>query len=81
MIARVIRGHFIYKALDDLLDFSKLEARKVKLHYGLFYVEDLIEDRLELLITLASNKNLELTCFTDPKVPPMVYADGNRIGQ
>ncbi|KAI8145982.1 hypothetical protein BJV82DRAFT_31161 [Fennellomyces sp. T-0311] len=71
----------LLQIIDDLLDFSKLEAHKVKLHHGLFYVEDLIEDRVELLITLASNKNLELTCFTDPDVPPMIYADGNRIGQ
>lgn len=74
---RLIEHHMI----DDLLDFSKLEARKVKLHCGLFYIEDLIEDRVELLITLASNKKLELTCFTDPDVPPMIYGDGNRIGQ
>ncbi|KAF7721740.1 hypothetical protein EC973_004178 [Apophysomyces ossiformis] len=67
--------------IDDLLDFSKLEARKVKLHSGLFYIEDLMADRMELLITLASNKNLELTYFMDPNVPPMVYGDGNRIGQ
>ncbi|KAI9243547.1 hypothetical protein BDA99DRAFT_530153 [Phascolomyces articulosus] len=71
----------LLQIIDDLLDFSKLEAHKVKLHHGLFYVEDLIEDRVELLITLASNKNLELTCFTDPDVPQMIYADGNRIGQ
>ncbi|KAI9489290.1 hypothetical protein BDB00DRAFT_843739 [Zychaea mexicana] len=71
----------LLQIIDDLLDFSKLEAHKVKLHHGLFYVEDLIEDRVELLITLASNKNLELTCFTDPDVPLMIYADGNRIGQ
>ncbi|KAI7857581.1 hypothetical protein BDC45DRAFT_566037 [Circinella umbellata] len=71
----------LLQIIDDLLDFSKLEAHKVKLHYGLFYVEDLIEDRVELLITLASNKNLELTCFTDKDVPEMIYADGNRIGQ
>lgn len=67
--------------IDDLLDFSKLEAHKVKLHYGLCYVEDIIADRLELLITLATNKNVELSYFIDKDVPPIIYADGNRIGQ
>ncbi|KAI7874264.1 uncharacterized protein EV154DRAFT_486946 [Mucor mucedo] len=67
--------------IDDLLDFSKLEAHKVKLHYGLFYIEDLIADRMELLITLATNKNVELSYFIDADVPSIVYGDGNRIGQ
>jgi signal transduction histidine kinase len=67
--------------IDDLLDFSKLEAHKVKLHYGLFYIEDLVADRMELLITLATNKNVELSYFIDENVPPLVYGDGNRIGQ
>ncbi|KAI9272442.1 hypothetical protein BY458DRAFT_586342 [Sporodiniella umbellata] len=67
--------------IDDLLDFSKLEAHKVKLHYGLCYIEDIIADRLELLITLATNKNVGLSYFIDKDVPPIIYADGNRIGQ
>ncbi|KAI9318740.1 hypothetical protein BX666DRAFT_2026165 [Dichotomocladium elegans] len=71
----------LLQIIDDLLDFSKLEAHKVKLHPGLFYVEDLVQDRVELLITLACNKKLELTCFTDADVPPIIYGDGNRIGQ
>ncbi|KAI9486524.1 MAG: hypothetical protein EXX96DRAFT_549376 [Benjaminiella poitrasii] len=67
--------------IDDLLDFSKLEAHKVKLLHGLFYIEDLIADRIELLVTLATNKNVELYYFIDEDVPSMVYGDGNRIGQ
>ncbi|KAI8372185.1 hypothetical protein BD560DRAFT_434473 [Blakeslea trispora] len=67
--------------IDDLLDFSKLEAHKVKLLHGLFHIEDLIADRLELLITLATNKNVELSYFIDANVPSMVFGDGNRIGQ
>ncbi|KAI9029591.1 hypothetical protein CLU79DRAFT_734877 [Phycomyces nitens] len=71
----------LLQIIDDLLDFSKLEARKVKIQYGLFYIEDLIADRIELLINLASKKNLELTYFINQYVPPIVYADGHRIGQ
>ncbi|KAL0077413.1 hypothetical protein J3Q64DRAFT_1769328 [Phycomyces blakesleeanus] len=71
----------LLQIIDDLLDFSKLEARKVKIQYGLFYIEDLIADRIELLINLASKKNLELTYFINQDVPPIVYADGHRIGQ
>ncbi|KAF1803065.1 hypothetical protein FB192DRAFT_1421030 [Mucor lusitanicus] len=67
--------------IDDLLDFSKLEAHKVKLLHGLFYIEDLIADRMELLITLATNKNVELTYFIDQDVPSIIFGDGNRIGQ
>ncbi|KAI8379176.1 uncharacterized protein BYT42DRAFT_316414 [Radiomyces spectabilis] len=67
--------------IDDLLDFSKLEARKVKLHHGLVHLDDLLVDRMELLITLASNKNLELAYFIDSAVPCLIYGDGNRIGQ
>lgn len=67
--------------IDDLLDFSKLEAHKVKLLHGFFYIEDLIADRMELLITLATNKNVELTYFIDQDVPSIIFGDGNRIGQ
>jgi signal transduction histidine kinase len=68
------------QTISALLDFSKLEAHAVKLSIAPLSLTDLLVDCQELLITLASEKQLDLTYNVDPDVP-IVQGDGARMRQ
>ena len=71
----------LIQTITALLDFSKLEARAVKLSIIPLSSADLIIDCQELLIALASDKGLELTYYVESDVPTYIEADGPRIRQ
>jgi signal transduction histidine kinase len=71
----------LLRIIDDLLNFSKLQAAKVTLDYSRIVLEDVIADVVEILIAMAARKNLTVVYFVDDDVPPCVMADGNRLRQ
>ncbi|KAG0808632.1 hypothetical protein G6F20_009421 [Rhizopus arrhizus] len=71
----------LLKIIDDLLNFSKLEAGKVTLDMGPLAVEEVIADTIEILCPLATRKGLELAYIVDPDVPATVIADSSRVRQ
>lgn len=71
----------IFSLLDDLLNFSKLEAGKVSLDLGPMVVEEVIADTIEILSSLAARKGLELAYIVDTDVPSTVIADSSRLRQ
>ncbi|KAG1527032.1 hypothetical protein G6F52_001904 [Rhizopus delemar] len=71
----------LLKIIDDLLNFSKLEAGKVTLDLGPLVVEEVIADTIEILSSLATRKGLELAYIVDPDVPTTVIADSSRVRQ
>lgn len=66
---------------DDLLNFTKLEAGKASLDPIDFYVEDALVDAIELLITLASKKRIDLSYFVKKDVPRIVKGDASKLRQ
>jgi signal transduction histidine kinase len=68
------------QTISALLDFSKLEAHAVKLSIAPLSLTDLLVDCQELLMTLASEKELDLTYNVDADVP-VVEGDGARLRQ
>src|SRR6202162_243114 len=66
--------------INDLLNISKLEARKAQLHRGEVEVEPLISECVESVRSLAKNKKLELTANVSPEVG-RVFADGPKLKQ
>ncbi|RUS18131.1 hypothetical protein BC937DRAFT_89117, partial [Endogone sp. FLAS-F59071] len=71
----------LLQIIDDLLNFSKLEAGKVVLDLSSVYMEDLIADVIELLTILATRKGLNMTYIVDDAVPSILVGDSNRIKQ
>jgi signal transduction histidine kinase len=71
----------LLETISALLDFSKLEAHAVKLNLAPLSPADLVADCQELLLTLATQKGLELTYHVNEDVPTSVDADGPRIRQ
>lgn len=67
--------------INDILDFSKMEAGKVDLEIMDFSTADLIEGTTELLAATARAKNLSLTVYVAPELPPVLQGDSVRLRQ
>ncbi len=67
--------------LNDILNFSKIEARKIELEQIVFNIRDLIEDVANLLAASATNKGLEIITDISPQIPESLIADQGRIRQ
>ncbi|KAI8334588.1 hypothetical protein BC941DRAFT_431619 [Chlamydoabsidia padenii] len=71
----------LLKIIDDLLNFSKLEAGKVSLDLGPLVLEEVIADTIEILSSLAARKGLELAYIIDQNVPKTIVGDSSRLRQ
>jgi len=67
--------------INDILDYSKLEAGQMKLDPIRFNLLATIEDTFDLLAVRAREKNLELLVRYAPGTPRFVMADPGRIRQ
>ncbi|MFN0304167.1 MAG: response regulator, partial [Burkholderiales bacterium] len=67
--------------INDILDLSKIEARKIELEKISFDVRQIVEDVAELLAERAQNKGLELLCEIDDDVPKTAIGDPGRLRQ
>ncbi|CAO3565313.1 unnamed protein product [Mortierella alpina] len=71
----------LIRIVDDLLNFSKLEADKVTLEYIPLCFEEIVGDVCDLLVPLASRKGLELIILFDPTLPLDLIGDPDRLKQ
>jgi two-component system sensor histidine kinase/response regulator len=67
--------------IDDILDFSRIEARKLELKPTAFALRDWLADSLRTLALRADQKGLELICEVERSVPETVVGDRGRLGQ
>lgn len=74
-------GSTLLRLLNDLLEFSKLEAGKLELIAGEFELLEAMEDVTVMFAPEAGRKGLELTCLVEPSVPRMVTGDEDRLRQ
>ncbi|KAF9932793.1 histidine kinase osmosensor [Linnemannia zychae] len=71
----------LIRIVDDLLNFSKLEADKVTLEYIPLCFEEILGDVCDLLVPLASRKGLELIILLDNNLPVQMIGDPDRMKQ
>jgi two-component system, sensor histidine kinase and response regulator len=71
----------LMRVIDDILDYSKIEAGKFDLDPVEFGIRDLIEDTLKVLAIRAHQKGLELACDINADVPPRIVGDPGRLRQ
>jgi signal transduction histidine kinase/CheY-like chemotaxis protein/ligand-binding sensor domain-containing protein len=74
-------GATLLSIIDDILNFSKLEAGKTELKEAPVRVQACVEDALDPLATTAAEKGIEMTYLIDPAVPPVIQADRTRLHQ
>ncbi len=71
----------LLRVINDVLDFSRVEAGKLQLEMKDFDLREVLEDLTALLAVQARAKQLSLTCRVGENVPAMVHGDAARIRQ
>ena len=67
--------------IEDLLDYSKIEAGRFDLEPQPISPREIAEGIVELLAAKAYAKEIGLGCHVAPDVPPMIIADPGRLRQ
>jgi CheY-like chemotaxis protein len=67
--------------IDEILDLSRIEARRVELREEPFELWDCVRDAVEMFALPAREKNLRLEMDIAPDVPRIVIGDSDRLGQ
>ena len=67
--------------LNDVLDYSKLEADRMKLAESVIDLPRLLEDTEQQFKPLAKEKNLLLSTTKDPELPRFILGDAVRLRQ
>ena len=76
-----ISGESLLSIINDILDFSKIDAGKLVLEKHPFDLRSCVNDAIDLVNPLVSQKGLELLLFIDPNVPRIVTSDITRVRQ
>jgi two-component system, sensor histidine kinase and response regulator len=67
--------------INDILDYSKIEAGKIELEAIDFSPRDCAEEALKTFASQADERGLELLCDIAPEVPELVEGDPGRLRQ
>ncbi|MEQ8387363.1 MAG: ATP-binding protein [Alphaproteobacteria bacterium] len=67
--------------LNDVLDLSKIEARKLSLHKRPFALRPMLQSVIDLLAPMTDVKEIGFGAYVDDDVPNMVYGDNMRLRQ
>ncbi|HEV7635362.1 MAG TPA: ATP-binding protein, partial [Bradyrhizobium sp.] len=81
--ARAVKtsGDALLSLIEELLDYSKIEAGKIDLEHRPFALATLIEDITELLAPRAQARKLEIAAYVDERLPVEVVGDAARLRQ
>ena len=67
--------------INDILDYSKIEAGRMDLEQTQFYMEEVLRDVFHLFASAAEAKGIEVIVEIDPDVPLSLIGDPLRLGQ
>jgi PAS domain S-box-containing protein len=74
-------GDALLHVIDDILDYSKIEAGKLDLEREPFNLRDCVEGALDIVAPRAWEKELELGCLIDDDAPAGIVGDEARLRQ
>ena len=74
-------GESLLRIINDILDYSKIEAGKFTIEQIPFDLRMTIEDTLDILAPTAQGRQLELVGLIDAQTPRTVIGDPGRIRQ
>ena len=74
-------GESLLALIDDILDLSKIEARKIELESINFSIHAVVSSAISIVSPKASVKNLRIESFLGRDVPNVVSGDKNRLQQ
>ena len=81
--ARVIQesAGSLLSVIEDILDFSRIEAGMLRVNRYPFDLRECIEDVTELMSSQIKDSDVELNCFIPPSFPVLLMGDGDRVRQ
>jgi PAS domain S-box-containing protein len=74
-------GDALLSLIEELLDYSKIEAGKIDLEHRAFALSGMIEDITELLAPRAQARKIEIAAYVDERLPTEVIGDATRLRQ
>lgn len=74
-------GSHLLTLINEILDLSKIEARKMELDAKPFHLRRCLEGTIEMCRVRAELKNLTLICVFDSQLPSITIADEKRLRQ
>jgi len=74
-------GRALLSLINDILDLSKIEARKIVLENLSFDLRDTVQDVVHLVETQASAKGLNFHWRAASEIPPLLRGDAYRLRQ
>jgi signal transduction histidine kinase/DNA-binding response OmpR family regulator len=74
-------GDALSSLINEILDFSRLEAGKLELRRSEFDLPALVEGAVELLSPRAQGKGIEICSLVDKDLPRLVIGDSGRLRQ
>jgi signal transduction histidine kinase/ActR/RegA family two-component response regulator len=67
--------------INDVLDYSQLQAGKINVHHETFALRDTVNSAFDLFAQRVESMHLQYTCTIDDNVPHWVRADRHRLMQ
>ena len=74
-------GEILLELINDILDYSKIEAGRIELEHIPFTLVDVVVEALEILARPVAEKKIDLSYSVDNKLPPVVVGDATRLRQ
>ena len=74
-------SHFLMRIIDDILDYSKIEAGKLELESIEFSLRQLFKDLADLFMAKASEKKVQLLMDIADEAPTILIGDSLRLEQ
>ena len=74
-------GETLLAIINDILDYSKIEAGKMRLEETIFELDELVENCVQLFGATANKRQIELFGGLDPDVPKWIKGDPTRLRQ
>ncbi|TDH37604.1 response regulator [Pseudohoeflea suaedae] len=74
-------GNALLEIINDILDYSKIEANQMVLDKRSFSINDTVEDVATLMSARAAEKDLELIVRLRPSLPARLLGDPSRFRQ
>ncbi|MBX0331448.1 response regulator [Oscillochloris sp. ZM17-4] len=74
-------GETLLTIINDILDLSKIESSHLELEQQPFEIHECVESALDLVVTAAHAKGIDLAALIAPDVPSVLLSDVTRLRQ